>query len=94
IKYSYEILLNAAEWLIQKGRLKKEDYPIRTTERARTRYVINNEPKHSDGKDFKRPKRLSNDLYIETKFKTNRCKKLARELLEKYGYPGDMLVVE
>jgi len=60
IRYSNEIT-NTAEWLIRNGKLKRSDCPIPI---GRKRYLINTEPKHSDGDSFIQPKLLSNGLYI------------------------------
>jgi len=90
IEYSYEILLNTAEWLIRKGRLKRSDCPVPI---GRKRHLVNVEPKHRYGDDFRAPKRLSNRLWIETHYSTASCINNARRLLEKFGYRGDMLEV-
>lgn len=96
IEKSYEILVNTAEWLIGKGKLKKEDCPIISgykwnlvNTRSEHRY-----PDDSGDKTFKARKKLSNGLYIETKYSTQNCIKNARKLLGIYGYPRDMLEVQ
>ena len=91
IRNSYEILVNTAEWLIRKGKLKRSDCPIPI---GRKRYLINTEPKHRYGDSFTAPKQLSNELYIETHYSTARCIDNARRLLEKFGFSGDILEVQ
>lgn len=90
IKYSYEILINTAEWLIRKGKLKRSDCPVLI---GHKRYLINTEPKHKYGDNFRTPRRLSNGLYIEIHYGTAACINNARRLLERFGYRGDMLEV-
>lgn len=90
IKYSYDILVNTAEWLIKKGKLRKEDCPVVSGDK---RNLVNIQPKHRYGNDFRAPKRLSNGLYIETNESTASCITKARKLIEKYKYRGDMLEV-
>jgi len=90
IRYSYEILTNTAEWLIKKGKLKRSDCPVPI---GRKRHLINTEPKHKYGDNFRAPKRLSNRLYIEVHYSTAGCINNARRLLERFGYRGDMLEV-
>ena len=90
IRNSYDILVNAAEGLIKKGRLKKENCPIVS---GHKRNLVSIQPKHRYGDDFRAPKRLSNGLYIETHYSTASCITNARKLLEKFGYRGDMLEV-
>ena len=91
IRTSREILIKTAEWLIRKGKLKASDCPISA---GYKRYLINTEPKHRYGENFRSPKRLSNGLYIETHYSTASCINLARKLLEKFGYNKDLLKVE
>ncbi len=91
IKYSYEILINTAEWLIKKGKLKRSDCPIQI---GRKRYLINTEPKHKYGDKFRAPKQLSNGLYIEVHYSASMCESNAKRLLEWFGFRGDMLEVQ
>jgi len=93
VSCSYEILTKVADWLIKKDKLRRENCPIAVT-KGNKRYLINTQPKHQDGDDFKQPKRLSNGLYIETHYSTKSCEDYARRLLKRYGYPRDILEVE
>jgi len=90
IRNSYDILVNTAEWLIRKGKLKREDCPI---EAGYRRNLINTQPKHRYGEDFRAPRKLSNGLHIETSYSTTGCISKARRLLEKYGYQSNILSV-
>lgn len=91
IRNSYEILTNTAEWLIGKGKLKRSDCPIPI---GRKRHLVNAEPKHRYGENFRAPKKLSNGIYIETHYSTAGCINGARRLLERYDYSGDTLTVD
>lgn len=91
IRNSYDNVVKTAEWLIQKGKLKKENCPISS---GHKRNIVNIQPKHRYGDDFKAPKRLSNGLFIETHYSTATCITNARKLLEKCGYGEDMLEVQ
>jgi hypothetical protein len=90
IRFSYEILIKTAEWLIGKGELKKSDCPISG---GYKRYLINLEPKHKPGDNFRSPKQLSNETYIETSYSTTGCINMAQRLLEKFGHQGDILEI-
>jgi len=57
------MLFYAAEWLIKRNLLKESDFPIQFP--GSKRYLINNNPVHSNGTKFFAPKPLSNGLYIE-----------------------------
>ncbi len=88
IRYSYNILVNTAEWLIKKAKLRKENCPIVSGHR---RNLVNIQPKHRYEDNFRAPKRLSNGLYIETHYSTTNCINNARKLLERCGYSKDIL---
>ncbi len=92
IKSSNEVLINTAEWLIRKGKLKRDDCPI-ATGHTRTRNLVNIQPIHRDGRAFINPKKLSNGLHIETNHSRAGCITNARQLLEKFGYRGNILSV-
>jgi len=83
--------MNTAEWLIKKGRLRKENCPIAS---GHKRNLVNIQPRHRYGDDFRAPKKLSNGLYIETHYSTAGCITNARKLLERCGYREDMLEVQ
>jgi len=70
IRNSYEILINTANWLIKKGKLKLSDCPVGM---GHKRNLVNREPKHKYGDNFTAPKKLSNGLWIETHYSTAHC---------------------
>lgn len=90
--HQYEILINTANWLINKGHLKPSDCPIKVSSQAKKNYLINSTPTHSTGKKFSRKKRLKNGLYIESH--SNRAERYAKRLLEKYGYDPAILQIK
>jgi hypothetical protein len=89
---SFEILVNTANWLIKNGRLKPSDCPVGIGRGKRN--LINKEPKHKYGSDFRAPKKLSNGWWIETHYSTAGCINYAKRLLEKFGVPSDILMFE
>ena len=91
IRFANEILVNTANWLIERKKLKKSDCPIPS---GRTRYLINLEPKHKRGDGFISPKALCNGTYIEVNLSARGCILAAQQqLLKKFGDPGDILKV-
>ena len=92
IPYDYSILVNTADWLIRKGKLKDSDIPLKIT-RGR-RYLINRKPEHSDGTGFFSYKTLSNGFYIMTNNSSFQHENYARRLLEKFGERADALKIE
>lgn len=87
----FEVLVNTGNWLIKKGKLRASDCPVGM---GHKRNLVNTQPKHKYGDDFRAPKKLSNGLWIETHYNTAMCINYARRLLERFGYPSDTLVVE
>jgi len=88
LRYSYEILVNTANWLINVGKIKPSDCPVQIVRGKR--YLINNQPKHESGSDFRAPKQLSNGLWIETNYSTYECMNQAKSLLKKFGVPLEL----
>lgn len=91
IRNSYEILITTANWLIKQGKLKPTDCPVGI---GYKRNLINKEPKHKYGGDFRAPKKLSNGLWIDVHYSTAGCINAARRLLEKFGYSSSILEVQ
>lgn len=91
ILHSYDILVNTANWLIEKGKLTDADCPIIIGRAAR--YLIHKEPKHRNGDEFGNPKQLSNGLHIHTSFGDSQTINQAKRLLEKYRYSANILVI-
>jgi len=89
----HRILTCTAEWLIKRGHLTKRDCPVRVTT-GQIRYLVNTKPVHQNGEKFRGPQRLTNELYIETSYNIGETERMARRLLEKYAYSGDLLHLE
>lgn len=89
---SFEILVNTANWLIKNSKLKPSDCPVGIG--RGTRHLINKEPKHKYGEDFRAPKKLSNGLWIETHSSTASTINYTKRLLEKFGVSPDILRIE
>jgi hypothetical protein len=89
-RFSYDLLVNTAEWLIKRGKLRKDNCPVVA---GHKRYLVNIEAKHRYGDDFRAPKPLSNGLFIETHFCTSHCIIYSRKLLELCGFKGSLLEV-
>jgi len=88
IRNSYDILVNTAEWLIKKSKLRSDNCPIVS---GYKRNLVNTQPKHRYEDGFRAPKKLSNGLFIETHASTAGCINNARKLLEKFGYSKNIL---
>lgn len=92
LRNSFEILVNTANWLIKNGKLKPSDCPVGIGRGKRN--LINREPKHKYGDDFRAPKKLSNGLFIEVHGSTASLINYAKRLLEKFGVSSDILTIE
>lgn len=91
LRNSWEILSNTASWLIRKGKLKPSDCPVGMGHR---RNLINTQPKHKYGDDFRAPKKLPNGLWLESHYSTAGCINCAKRLLERFGFSPDSLAIE
>jgi hypothetical protein len=91
LRNSFEILVNTANWLIKNGKLKASDCPVAA---GHKRNLINKEPKHKYGDNFRAPKKISNGLWIETSYSTAACINWSNRLLEKFGVSPDILTIE
>lgn len=91
IRNSFEILVNTANWLIKSGKLKPSDCPVGIGRGKR--YLVNKEPKHKYGDDFRAPKKLSNGLWIETHASTAGAINYTKRLLERFGVSSDILTI-
>lgn len=92
LRNSFEILVNTANWLIKNNKLKPSDCPI-TIGRGK-RNLINKEPMHKYGGDFRAPKKLSNGLWIETHASTASTINYTKRLLEKCGVSPATLTIQ
>lgn len=90
VRNSYDILVNTAEWLVKKGKLRRDNCPVVS---GHKRYLVNIAPKHRYGDDFRAPKKLSNGLFVETHYSTADCIANARKLLEHCGFKGTLLEI-
>lgn len=83
---SKDILVETAEWLIERGKLKA---PVEARYRpylsAYRRYLVSREPKHKSGEPFRAGKKLSNGWWMETHYSTRACIRNAQRLLKECG---------
>ncbi|MEM2548304.1 MAG: hypothetical protein QW810_05575 [Nitrososphaerota archaeon] len=78
-----DIFVATASWLIDSGKVSKQDMPIKP-ERSRIRYIMNDKPVHKDGSKFKVPKKVG-EYYVETNLSSRRSIKWAITLLSRFG---------
>jgi hypothetical protein len=90
VHWAYDLLVNTANWLIKKGKLKSSDCPV---EAGFRRNLVNVQPKHKRGEPFRNPKKLEGGLYVETHWSRTNCIKHAKRLLERSGYSPQVLEI-
>ncbi|MCK5240521.1 MAG: hypothetical protein KAR33_13270, partial [Candidatus Thorarchaeota archaeon] len=90
--FVYRILICTAEWLISEGKLTEEVCPI--TVGTGKRCLINSTPFYENGVRIRRPRKLSNGLFIDTSFNEPRTIQMAQGLLEYFEYSPDKLKIE
>ncbi|KUO59369.1 hypothetical protein APF79_03160 [bacterium BRH_c32] len=78
---SVSVLINTANWLINKGKITKTNCPIQLGKSV----LINNSPIHLDKRPFFGAKILNHNLYLEGNWSTEHCIKKSKELLMFFG---------
>ncbi|MCY3868580.1 MAG: type I restriction enzyme HsdR N-terminal domain-containing protein [Gemmatimonadetes bacterium] len=88
LRYKYEILVNTANWLIDKGDLKPSDCPIKKVQGKSD--LIN-----KTGNNLEDARKLKNGLYIDTHGIIKKTViPYAKRLLKKYGYDPEILQID
>ena len=77
------LLEETCEWLIRQGLLDSYVCPIALSRRGR-KYLVHSVPIHHDRKDFGAIKKLSNGLYLETKFAAGVIAQYCAPLVERF----------
>lgn len=86
------LLLGIVSWLIDTGKIRREDIPI-ATPRSRKRYILNTEPRHKDGASFKDFKKLG-PYYVETNIGSKTTIKWCFYLLKKYNVNASNVLLQ
>lgn len=88
-KNSLGVLVETANWLIRKGKLKSSMCPIRFWNKGHS-YLINTTPVHGDGRKFiKGGEKLLNNMWLDKNWSQEKCIKWAKELLSFCGMIPD-----
>lgn len=82
-EYWNMVLVHVADWLIDKKLFDPD--PGYKTRSANKRYLIHTDPIHADGVNFRSPKELNNDMYIETHGGAPQCVSRCKFLLKEFG---------
>ena len=92
-----DLLFQTANWLVDSGWLAPSDVPVMVPS-GRTRYIINYNPTHVNGRDFDEPMGITRvGLWVETMVDRKQAKAHALALLEACGIPPlsvEVLVTE
>ncbi len=94
LRYNKEIVVNIANWLIDKGHLKHTDCPLKISPRAKRSLIDSTPTHHTIGKKFTLEVKLKNGLYIETHMSAKQTIDYSKRLLEKYGYDPEILKID
>ena len=90
VKHAKDVLIQTAEWLIERNHIQQTDCPIQIGEYS-TFHIIHTLPFHQDNGSFISPIVLSNDLFLEAHGRTWELIRTARTLLKRYGYSPESL---
>ncbi len=81
IKSWIDLLIEIAEWLIRENRITDHDCPIILYGGS---CLINNIPRHPDGRKFRQSKELSNGLHLFSQLSSQRVLQFSKSLLGTY----------
>lgn len=81
-KHMVDLLVSVAEWLVQEGRLTAKHCPIKTGPKN---CLLHTEPKHQNGRQFSRYRRLEKRMYLNTDFTADDIIRHSIGLMEKVG---------
>ena len=82
-----------AAWLVDTGKLKREDCPVSVT-RSGNKSLVNTAPIHPDGSDFIAPRRLPSHMWIQTNHGAHQHVEYAARLLRKFGLDPNTVMVK
>jgi len=83
-KNSIEVLKGVSNWLIEKGKIKTKDCPLKLDHRG-FRYLIHTVPIHKDGSPFQKKINLIDNFYLEGKRPADDIMKNTKDLLAYCG---------
>ncbi len=86
-----QILINVAEWLVEKGKLSRNTVPI---EAGYKRYLVNKENRNKDGRALPGGKAIKGGLWLMLNLSSSNIVVKAYELLERFGYRRETLQLE
>ena len=93
VSYWYELLTHTAEWLCAGGLLTENRMPLRRGA-SRKRCIINTEPRHPSGIDFKKPKAVAGTSFVvEANVSGARAVSDSKRLLELCGQSLDTVQI-
>ena len=86
-----QILINVANWLVEKGKMNKTNVPI---ESGPKRYLVNKENKNKDGRPLPSGKQINGGLWLMLNLSASNIVMKSYELLERFGYDRKSLELE
>lgn len=86
-----QILINVANWLVEKGKLSRNNVPI---ESGYKRYLINKENRNRNGKPLPGGKLIDGGLWVMLNLSASNIVAKSYELLERFGYDKKTLELD
>lgn len=83
-----DLLTIPAEWLVNNGRIKKEDMPVYDVSGSQGRgklYLLNKVPKHPNESDFISYKQLADGIYLFKNYSGRNCIRNGEYLMKKFA---------
>ncbi len=87
-----DLLINVVSWLIDTGKIRREDIPL-SSPKSKRRYILNTEPKHKDGRPYKDHKKIG-PYFLEVNLSSKTIARWSLYLLRKYNIDTSKVVLE
>ncbi len=90
--YWIDVLVNAAEHLIETGKISAQNCPVKA--KGHQNYLLHTEAVHPTGKPFKKKRKVKGELWLQTSYPTSEAThNIACWLLDRFGVsPSTVLV--
>lgn len=87
LKYWRDLLVQAARWAAETGRLRREDLPVPRNLKGKGAYIAHTEPRHGTGTIFLEPEEVAPGIYVDLHLSAKEIVRCTQRLLEHLGVP-------
>lgn len=93
VKSWQDFAVQFATWMVEEGKIIRENCPVPLNARG-VKYIVNAEPIHADGQDFRGGKKLPDGMWMDTHHSAASLVKHIRNLAIQFGAEPDTIYVK